>query len=308
MSSDAVRLFDGRASDLPGWTIDRYGPIALIQHFGRDDADPELLAKFVADLLSRADVEAVVLKERGHANRSRGEGRLVGGILPERCSTDPLAERRGRVVIEEDGLRFGADLLYGTNTGLFLDARPMRALVREKAADRRVLNLFSYTSGFGVAAMKGGAASATNVDIVPSALERGRVNYSLNGLAADTRSHARSDVFEFLRRASKRGTTWDLVICDPPPVPTVGSRKRRGGGFDPRQDMGKVLRLAWSVVAPGGGLLAMSAVRGRERFEDVLRRVLEEDALDVTPQRIDRAPEFPGAEGLRGYWIEKPAS
>ena len=63
MSADAVRLFDGRASDLPGWTIDRYGPIALIQHFGRDDADPDLLAKFVADL-AYVDRLAFVTKAR----------------------------------------------------------------------------------------------------------------------------------------------------------------------------------------------------------------------------------------------------
>ncbi|MCO4773840.1 MAG: class I SAM-dependent rRNA methyltransferase [Deltaproteobacteria bacterium] len=304
MNQSAERLLDGRTAGMPGWTVDRFGPMALIQSFGREDADPSVLAGLVDDLMARDDVQGVVLKERGHQDRGRGEGRLLAGTLPGSSDDDPFVTREGRLLIDEAGMRFGIDLLYGTNVGLFLDARPMRAAVRQRSEGRRVLNLFSYTSAFGVAAALGGARSTTNVDLVPSALKRGQANYRLNGLPHDPRSHTRSDVFEFLRRAAKSGSTWDLVICDPPPVPTAGKGKRRKN-FDPARDMERLLRLCVSVLAPGGALLALSATRGTSRFEEPLQAVLEETPDLAEPRAIARAEDFPGEEGLRAVWVER---
>lgn len=280
--------------------------MALITAYGRDDADPATLERLVGQSMDSEGVYAVVLKERGHVDRSRGEGRLLAGVLPEPDPDDPLA-RPGRFVIEVDAggpLRVAVDLLYGTNTGLFPDARPLWRFVRERADGRRVLNLFSYTSVFGVAAALGGARSTTNVDLVPSALERGQINYTLNGLAPDARSHTRSDVFEFLRRARKRGTRWDLVVCDPPPVPTAGRKKRNRKGFDPAKDMERLLGSALAVVEPGGGLLALSATRGTSRFEEPLAVALA--SVDhEPPSELSRASDFPGdrTDGLRAMWV-----
>lgn len=304
----AERLLDGRFAGRPGWTVDRFGPMGLIQSYGEDGADPDVVTELCADLMARDDVHGVVLKQRGARDRSLGEGVLIAGVLPEPSADDPFRERKGRFVIDEDGSRFGVDLLYGVNVGLFLDARPMRAWVRDHSEGRRVLNLFSYTSSFGVAAALGGARSTTNVDLVPSALERGKANYTLNGLDIDPRGHTRSDVFEFLRRAGKRGTTWELIVCDPPPVPTPGSRGgKRRKGFDPARDMERLLRSALACVTPGGALLALSAALGESRFEAPLRSVLDglPETLSVTP--LHRDPSFPGAteEGLRALWIER---
>ncbi len=304
----AERLLDGRFAGRPGWTVDRFGAMGLIQSYGKDGADPEVVRELCADLMARDDVQGVVLKQRGARDRSLGEGSLIAGALPESSLDDPFREREGRFVIDEGGCRFGVDLLYGVNVGLFLDAQPMRGWVRDHSRDRRVLNLFSYTSSFGVAAAQGGARSTTNVDLVPSALERGKANYVLNGLEVDPRGHARSDVFEFLRRAGKRGTTWELIICDPPPVPTQGTRGgKRRKSFDPAKDMERLLRSAMTCVAPEGALLALSAARGESRFEAPLHRVLTELDESFSVTLLSRAPGFPGAreEGLRALWIER---
>ncbi len=305
----AERLLDGRFADRPGWTMDRYGAVALIQSFARGGAEPSERDRLIAEAMDHPHVRGVVLKQRGTRERDAGEGELVAGTLPPPAPDDPFRDRPGRFVVTEDGARLGVDLLYGVNTGLFLDAAPMRAWLRARSDGARVLNLFSYTAAFGVAAARGGARSTTNVDGVPSALERGAANYALNRLPDDARTHTRSDVFAFLGRAAKRGTTWDVVVSDPPPVPTLGGRGGgRRKGFDPIRDTERLLRLALRCVTPGGALLAMSAARGEERFEGPLAAVTAElwGAAEALP--LDRAPEFPGprGDGLRGFWVVRP--
>jgi 23S rRNA (cytosine1962-C5)-methyltransferase len=292
----ARRLLDGRAEGLPGWTVDRYGPVALIQSFGQE-ADPTVVSELTEALSELPSVSAVVLKERGGAP-DRAEGRLLHGALPGPHPDDPLSDRTGRLFIDEGEMRLGIDLLYGVNTGLFLDARPMRSWVYAHSRDLRVLNLFSYTAAFGVAAALGGARSTTNVDLVPSALDRGKVNYELNALPVDSRGHVRDDVFEFLRRARKRTATWDLVIVDPPPVPTRG-RGRKGKGFDPRRDQQRVIGQALTACCDGGTVLALSAARGAAGFEGPLGRAIDSETRPITQEWIPRDDDFPGPEGLR---------
>lgn len=230
-----------------------------------------------------------------------------GGIVV-RWSRDVAAVRgdvpEGEFEVDEDGLRFGVDVFRGANVGLFADARPMRRWVREHAEGARVLNLFSYTSAFGVHAAAGGARSVTNVDLVPSALERGAANFARNGLPTDSRTHVRSDAFEFLKRATKRGEQWDVVVVDPPPVPTVGRGRKRGGRrgrFDPRKDWPVLAGGAAASTAPGGRLLLMSAARGADGFE----RLVEEALPDVSWTSIARGEDFPGPadQGLRGLFV-----
>jgi 23S rRNA G2069 N7-methylase RlmK/C1962 C5-methylase RlmI len=155
-------------------------------------------------------------------------------------------------VVREDGLDYEVALLPNRNTGLFLEARPARRWVRENSEGRRVLNLFAYTCAFGVAAAAGGARATVNVDTVPSALERGRRNYELNGLRVDGRSFWRSDVREALRRARKSGAAFDGIVLHPPPVETAGRRERR---TDAVRDLEAMTTACRQVLAPGGWLL-----------------------------------------------------
>lgn len=252
--TDAYRLLDGLYEGAPGWTVDRYGDRALIRRFGDAEGEPQELASAVG----------------------------ARGLNP-----DPPA---GASLVRESGLTFEIDVRRGRNAGLFLDARPLRERVRSLADGRRVLNLFAYTCSLGVAATAGGARSITNVDLVKSALDRGKRNFELNDLEVDSRSFLRSEVFEFVRRADHRSETWEGVILDPPPVPTQGRKK----GWNPNRDLPRLLEAMPALIAPGGWLLVMSAVTGRERFEDVLP--------DGSWETLERGRDFPGprAAGLRG--------
>jgi len=265
-ASDAYRLMDGRYEGAPGWAVDRYGSCVLIHCFHRGGAVEATLLALVNVLQEHLGPETpVFLKERFASGsvRERQEGRQVAGGAVLGAADDPMAGRVGRLVVTELGLRFGVDLCYGQNTGLFADARPARAWLRDNSEGRRVLNLFSYTAAFGVVASSGGARSVTNVDGVRSAIERGRVNYQLNQLQADSRTHLKSDVFDYLRRALRRGESWDGIILDPPPQATQG----RNRGFDPRRDTKKLLDRALALCAPGGWILGLSAAQSPTLFD-----------------------------------------
>ncbi len=164
----------------------------------------------------------------------------------------------GELEVEEDGLRYGVRLLGGKNSGLFLDGRPARRWVRENADGRRVLNLFAFTCGFGVAAAAGGARATTNVDPVPGVLARGRANYERNGLPFDGRTFWRADALSALRRAGDQGARYDGVVLDPPPFPTGGRRGRR---IDPVRHLPRLCAACRDVLEPGGWLLLLSGVR-----------------------------------------------
>lgn len=104
----------------------------------------------------------------------------------------------------------------GFSPGLFLDQRENRSWVFQNTENKKVLNLFSYTSGFSVAAALGKATQVTTVDASPSFLEWSKENFKLNGLTVDQHEFFAQDTLLFLGGSLKRNRKWDLIICDPP--------------------------------------------------------------------------------------------
>ena len=119
----------------------------------------------------------------------------------------------GPVSIRENGLRFLVDVQGGQKTGFFLDQRDNRALVRQLAAGRDVLNAFAYTGAFSIYAAAGGARHVTSVESSARALDLARDNWSVNQLDAAVGEFVEADVFRYLRDVER---TFDLLILDPP--------------------------------------------------------------------------------------------
>ena len=200
--TSAYRLLYGEGDGIPGLTVDVYGSFAVIVTY----ADSlETLVPWVV----RALVEA--LKLHGVVRRARvrdGEPprlETLHGRLPPRD-----------LIVAEHGLRMHVDLFLGQKTGLFLDHRENRRFVGELCAGKRVLNLFSYTGAFSLYAARAGAASVTSVDLSEPAARAARSNFELNGIDPEQHEFLSEDVFEFLERTRQAGTTYDVVICDPP--------------------------------------------------------------------------------------------
>ena len=216
------RLLHAEGDGTPGLIADRYG-------------DTDVLV-FTADGLAAARDEIVPLYREVFA-----PSRLLVG---EGSGTSPFLEY---------GLRFTANLGEGQKTGFFLDQRENRRRVREMAGGRTVLNLFSYSGAFSVAALAGGAVRAVDVDTSVAALATARDMRRDNGFPVDDADFVRADVFTDVRDRVAAGEQWDLVICDPPAF-----AKKRADVDRAARGYKDVLRLSMALVRPGGVLLACS--------------------------------------------------
>ena len=234
------RLIFSEGDGLPGIIADRYGEYAVVQFLS---APAEFHRETVADELANAGMKGVF--ERSDASIRRKED------LPERSGAMRGAEVPAELVVAEAGDRFAVDVRHGQKTGFYFDLRDARQLVRRLAPGRRVLNAFSYTGAFGVAAMRAGAKSVLNIDSSRPALRAAERNYELNGLSpADC---VCADVFEELRQRVAAGEKYDLVILDPPKL--VASQRDLGRGCRAYQDLA---RLGFMLTAPGGFMLNLS--------------------------------------------------
>ncbi|SMB91497.1 class I SAM-dependent rRNA methyltransferase [Deinococcus hopiensis] len=228
------------------------------------------------------------------------EARHAANVAREWLSPpDPVwGEARPEVTALEGGVPFllrpGADL----SIGLFPDARPLRAWVREHApVGGRVLNTFAYTCGFGLNASLGGAEGVKNVDLSRKVLAWGQQNYALSGLAAPNTDFLYGDVFEWLRRLTRRGDTFDLVILDPPSF-----ARGKSGMWRAERDYAGLVALAARVVEPGGQLLAVTNHAGvsPRSFEGMGGTGLDQAGRrGAVTQRLGAGEDYPGAAHLK---------
>jgi 23S rRNA (cytosine1962-C5)-methyltransferase len=225
----------------PGVVLDVYGGTGVL------DLSTEGTELWEAPLAEAAKNEfglGRLIVRRTGTERDRGRGHKA---LPDE------AGERETVPFRELGLAFLADVGSGQKTGFFLDQRENRARARSLARGRRVLNLFSYSGGFSVAALAGGALRAIDVDASERALALAAEHRRTNGFPADASDFVRADVFEDLRARVAAGESWDLVVCDPPAF-----AKKRGDVDRAARGYKDVNRLAMRLVAPGGMLLTCS--------------------------------------------------
>src|SRR5437867_7462874 len=140
-----------------------------------------------------------------------------------------------QTIATENHLKFGIDFGAGYSTGLFVDQRENRRFVRQ-SKPKRVLNCFAYTCSFSVAAASAGAKTV-NVDLSKKSLERGRQNFALNSLSTDGQQFIADDVRPVLRRMSRSGEKFGMIILDPPTF----SRTKGGQAFHVERDFEELI-------------------------------------------------------------------
>jgi len=234
------RLIFSEGDALPGVIADRYGEFAVVQFLS---APADRYREEIADELMAAGVKGVF--ERSDASVRRKEN------LPELSGMMRGVELPAEIVVDEAGDRFAVDVRHGQKTGFYFDLRDVRQTVRLLARGRRVLNAFSYTGAFGVAALKAGARSVLNIDSSRPALRAAERNYELNGLSEPECVCA--DVFDELRKRVAANEKYDFVILDPPKL--VASQRDLVRGCRAYQDLA---RLGFQLTAPGGFMLNLS--------------------------------------------------
>lgn len=195
------------------------------------------------------------------------------------------------LVVEEDGLQFLVDLDGYIDTGLFLDHRLVRKMIRAEAAGKRVLDLFCYTGTATVAALAGGAAAVVAVDLSKTYLEWAERNLALNQLAGGNVRLVQADVLDFLARSSE---LFDLIHLDAPSF----SNSTRTRDFDLARDYLGLLRAALARLAPGGVLWFSHHLH---RFEPDFSPLLDEGLIVEDWTRRLRAFDFSAAASHRCY-------
>jgi 23S rRNA G2069 N7-methylase RlmK/C1962 C5-methylase RlmI len=282
---EAMRLYDRDIPEVP-LALDRYGDALLLALYARpyekdedlEDEWLELMALAAADALGVAP-GSVFMKTR---KRQRGMSQY------ERIGTDG-AER----VVREGGLSFIVNLSDYLDTGLFLDHRPTRAMIRAESAGKDLLNLFAYTGSFSVYAAAGGAASVTSVDLSNTYLSWASRNLSLNGFFGPAYPLVRADVPAFLADAAAAGRRWDLIVLDPP---TFSNSKAAERDFDVNADWPRLVGACAGLLKAGGRLyfstnsrkLKWSSELAPGAWEDISAATIPPDFRDVKVHRCWR--------------------
>lgn len=200
--SGTYRVVYGESDFLPGLIIDKYDDLLSLQTFstGMDSRLPVI-----------CDVLESIFHPKGIVERNESPLRILENLPPR---TGFLRGTAQSVIVDLNGLKFSVDVLAGQKSGFFLDQRENRTMLKPFSQGATVLDCFSNDGGFGLYAASYGASSVDCVDISEGANAKAKGNAALNSLRSV--SFHTADVFAFLDDAVKNGTTWDIVILDPP--------------------------------------------------------------------------------------------
>ena len=253
-STTAYRVFNGEGDGIGGLTIDYYDGYYLIQWYSKG------MYKFrdavINTLKKRQPVKGIFQKKRFDEDGKYIEGAdFILGEYPEW----PL-------IVKQDNMKYAVNLDDGPMTGIFLDQRHVRRMLRDRfSKGKSVLNTFSYTGAFGVAAALGGAALTTNVDLAKRSVEKTKEMYAVNDIDLENHQIIVEDVFKYFKNAYKANKSWDVVVLDPPSF-----SRSKNFTFSAERDYGKLLGDVLPLVNEKGIVIAStnSAKMDLDKFKD----------------------------------------
>ncbi|MDV7104396.1 class I SAM-dependent methyltransferase [Vibrio sp. TH_r3] len=253
------RLIAAESDGLPGITIDKYQNYLVCQLLS---AGAEFNKSQLVDALVSCFPDCHIYERSDVAVRDKEGLSQVTGVL--HGETPPAV-----VEIEENGVKINVDIVNGHKTGFYLDQRDSRQRSMKYVNDKDVLNCFSYTGGFGLYALKGGAKRVINADVSQPALDTAKQNALLNNFDISKKRAVflNADVFKLLREYRDQGTKFDVVIMDPPKF--ISSRKNITSGAKGYKDINM---LAMQILKPGGVLLtySCSGLMTTELFQKII--------------------------------------
>lgn len=298
-STTGVRLVAHESDLLPGLVVDRYGDWISFQIV---TAGMERWRDSIIKILREACNPAGMMERSDEAVREK-EGLvqrkeiLFGTIPPE------------GILFLENGMKLFADIENGHKTGFYLDQRDNRKIIGEYSSGLSVLNCFSFSGGFSVAAKQNGATQVINVDESEPALQVAKRNLDINQLKNSPEEFIRADVFKYLRELKAKGETFDMVILDPPKFVTSSAQIDRAcRGY-------KDLNLIGMQLLKPGGLLATFSCSGlitRDLFQKVIFGASVDAGVEMQIVRhLSQAEDhptllsFPESLYLKGFLLKK---
>jgi 23S rRNA (cytosine1962-C5)-methyltransferase len=269
-NTTAYRLVNAENDSMPGLIVDKYQDVLVVQFLS---AGVEIRKSMFVNLLSKYFLPETIY-ERSDADVRQKEGLprhtgLLYGKMPE-----------GSIEILENNLRFLVDIIHGHKSGFYLDQRQNRLSVKNLARrivqdgiHPRLLNVFSYTGGFTVYGLTGGAGSAVNIDTSTESLQLGRDILALNNIRQSNVRDMNSGAFEALRTLRRDGELFDIIILDPPKfASTQRDIQRATRGYK------DINMQAIHLLAPGGYLFTFSCSGAIS--DDLFQKIIFGAALD----------------------------
>ena len=245
--NNTFRLIHGEGDFLPGLIVDVYADTAVVQ---AHSVGMHLARHTIAEALMKEipQVQNVYYKSDDTLPfKAQIEGDKIGYLaVTDYAGADDFWS-------VENGLSFRIDWLRGQKTGFFIDQRENRALVERYAAGKDVLNMFCYTGGFSLYAMRGGAKTVDSVDISQKAIDLVNINVARNFPKATNHTAVAADAFDYLAEQKAQNRTFDLIILDPPAF-----AKHRDAVKNALRGYQRINAKAIEMIRPGGILFTFS--------------------------------------------------
>lgn len=292
----AYRLFNGEGDGIGGLIIDRYADYAVFSWYN------ETLYQKKAELLTAfrtvyPDIIGAYEKIRFSTKNLPESQFLYGEQAPE-----PL-------LVTENGVQFATYLNEGLMTGIFLDQKEVRGrLVDGFAVGKTVLNMFSYTGAFSVAAAMGGAVATTSVDLAKRSLPKTTEQFEVNHLNLAAQKIIVMDVFDYFKYASRKGLSYDMIILDPP---SFARNKKKV--FSVAKNYGELVKDSIDILTDKGTLIASTnaANLSLAKYKKMVITALQEKNVryKITdtyqlPADFQVNPNFPEGNYLKVLFIE----
>lgn len=271
----AFRLLNGEGDNFGGLTIDWYDNYLVLSWYNLSIYQHQ---KEIVELLSEIipDVKGIYEKIRFKSENLPESSFVWGSEAPE-----PL-------IVKENGVNYATYLNEGLMTGIFLDQKEVRNyLVDGFSSGQTLLNTFSYTGAFSVAAAVGGASHTTSVDLAKRSIDKTEEQFRVNGIDPESQTIFVMDVFNYFKYAEKKGFSFDVVVLDPP---SFARNKKKT--FSVAKDYGKLTTEAVRLINKKGKLIASTnaANVNFDKFEKMVEKGIKEAGRGFKQQRVFRLP------------------
>ena len=278
-SGNGCRLIHGEADGVAGLIVDYYDSWIVCQFLsaGAEYQKEQIVAALVEEL-----------QPKGIFERSDTSARAKEGLLPI-SGTIYGEEPPEKIVIRENDVKFLVDVRNGHKTGFYLDQKDNRLAVAAAVKDKEVLNCFSYTGGFSLWALKGGAKHVTSVDASQVALDTAVEQMQLNNFAPESYEMTCADVFAQLRKYRDQAKAFDVIILDPPKfAETKGQVNKASRAYK------DINLLAFKLLKPGGRLFTYSCSGAIDNA--LFQKIVADAAIDAKRNAKITRHLFQGAD------------
>lgn len=238
--TSAFRVFNGEGDGIGGFTIDFFNGFYMVSWYS--EGIYSFREEIYEALKQSVNTRGVYEKLRFNTN-----GQYID-------QDDYVSGEKGEfpLIVQENGMNFAVDLNDGAMTGIFLDQRNVRKVLRDRySLEKTVLNTFSYTGAFSVAAALGGAAGTTSVDLAKRSLPKTIEQFSVNGIDYESQDIRVMNVFDYFSYAARKGLKFDVVVLDPPSF-----ARTKKMSFSTAKDYPKLLKDALAITNDNGVIIA----------------------------------------------------